>query len=66
MEKPLNREVCEENDYEKLKQEREFLQSLNRSGMKNLILESDSPIYVIGHRSPDTDTVCSAWPMQNY
>lgn len=60
MEKPLDREVCEENDYEKLKQEREFLQSLNRSGMKNLILESDSPIYVIGHRSPDTDTVCSA------
>ena len=32
---------------------------LNRSDLQNLKL-LDGPIYVTGHRSPDTDTVCSA------
>lgn len=36
-----------------------FLQELNRSELENLVLV-DGPIYVIGHKSPDSDTVCSA------
>ena len=32
---------------------------LNRSDLQNLKL-LDGPIYVTGHRTPDTDTVCSA------
>ena len=37
----------------------ERLQQLNRAGIENLIIEEE-PIYVIGHKSPDSDTVCSA------
>ncbi len=40
-------------------QEREQLYSLNRSSMAKLSV-GDGPVYVIGHRSPDSDTVCSA------
>ena len=43
----------EEND------ELKNLQELNRSSIEHLPLE-DGPIYVVGHRSPDADTVCSA------
>ena len=39
--------------------ERELLYTLNRSGIENMSIEGDA-VYVIGHRSPDTDTVCSA------
>ncbi|MDO4796606.1 MAG: DHH family phosphoesterase [Coriobacteriales bacterium] len=41
-------------------QEREHLYALNRSSIEKLNVENDGPIYVIGHRSPDSDTVCSA------
>ena len=37
----------------------ERLQELNRAGIENVIIEKE-PIYVIGHKSPDSDTVCSA------
>lgn len=40
-------------------EERELLQSLNRASIINMSVE-DGPVYVIGHKSPDTDTVCSA------
>lgn len=43
-----------------VQKERELLYTLNRSGIEQMILEGDGPIYVIGHRAPDTDTVCSA------
>ena len=50
-------ELQEQN--EKLLSDQQKLQNLNRSSVEKLILE-DGPIYVIGHRSPDSDTVCSA------
>ena len=37
----------------------EWLYALNRESISNMIIE-DSPVYVIGHCSPDSDTVCSA------
>lgn len=37
----------------------ERLQTLNRSAIEKL-KDTQDTIYVIGHRSPDTDTVCSA------
>ena len=37
----------------------EELQMLNRAGIAKMDIW-DSPVYVIGHRSPDSDTVCSA------
>ena len=37
----------------------EYLQTMNRASIENMVLE-DGPIYVIGHRNPDSDTVCSA------
>ena len=37
----------------------EQLSALNRAGIESLNVV-DGPIYVIGHRSPDSDTVCSA------
>ena len=37
----------------------ERLHALNRASVEKLNTE-DGPIYVIGHRSPDSDTVCSA------
>ena len=40
-------------------EEQKQLYELNRSSIEKLNLE-DGPIYVIGHRSPDSDTVCSA------
>ena len=36
------------------------LQMLNRSSVENMIVEEGKVIYVIGHKSPDSDTVCSA------
>ena len=35
------------------------LQQLNRASVENLSV-GDGPLYVIGHRSPDSDTVCGA------
>ena len=37
----------------------ERLQQLNRASIENVIIEKE-PIFVIGHKSPDSDTVCSA------
>lgn len=44
---------------ERFKQEREYLSNLNRSELEHLDLKSDK-FYVIGHKSPDLDTVVSA------
>jgi manganese-dependent inorganic pyrophosphatase len=38
---------------------RERLFTLNRASIENISIE-DGTVYVIGHRSPDSDTVCSA------
>ena len=40
-------------------QAKEQLAQLNRADMEKLNVE-EGPVYVIGHRSPDSDTVCSA------
>ena len=37
----------------------EFLNTLNRAELETLKLE-DGPVYVFGHKSPDSDTVCSS------
>ena len=39
--------------------ENDALHAANRSSVENMIVE-DGPVYVIGHKSPDSDTVCSA------
>lgn len=44
---------------EKLVNEKEYLQTLNRVDLEHLTV-NDGPIYVIGHKSPDSDTVISA------
>ncbi len=51
--------VGKASEHSDARQERERLYALNRSSIERLIVE-DGPIYVIGHRSPDSDTVCSA------
>ena len=51
--------VGKASEHSDARQERERLYALNRSSIEKLIVE-DGPIYVIGHRSPDSDTVCSA------
>ena len=45
---------------EEYARKQEQLQMLNRSSVENMIVEGDGVIYVIGHMSPDSDTVCSA------
>lgn len=42
-----------------LREERERLYGLNRSALENMTV-GDGPVYVVGHTSPDSDTVCSA------
>ena len=44
---------------ESYREEREYLYKLNRSELEHLDLKSDK-FYVIGHKSPDLDTVVSA------
>lgn len=44
-----------DRDRDKLEQ----LYKLNRDSLANIVVE-EGPIYVIGHKSPDSDTVCSA------
>ena len=44
---------------DKLTKENGALHEANISSIKNMSIE-DGPVYVIGHKSPDTDTVCSA------
>ena len=39
--------------------ENDALHAANRSSVANMIVE-DGPVYVIGHKNPDSDTVCSA------
>ena len=41
-------------------QQQQQLQTLNRNSIQNMIVEEGKTIYVIGHKSPDSDTVCSA------
>ena len=36
-----------------------WLQALNRASIANMSI-GEGPVYVIGHRSPDSDTICSA------
>ena len=38
---------------------REQLYALNRASIANISI-GEGPVYVIGHRSPDSDTICSA------
>ena len=40
-------------------EETEWLHAMNRASIANMSI-GDGPVYVIGHRSPDSDTVCSA------
>ena len=40
-------------------EDREWLYAMNRESIANMSIE-ESPVYVIGHCSPDSDTVCSA------
>jgi len=47
--------VIPDNDVEEI----EWLHAMNRASIANMKIE-DSPVYVIGHCSPDSDTVCSA------
>jgi len=42
-----------------IREEQKQLQVLNRKSIANIDIQ-DGPVYVIGHRSPDSDTVCSA------
>ncbi len=44
---------------EQLVNEKKRLQELNRSSISNMVLE-EGPIYVIGHKNPNSDTVCTA------
>ena len=39
--------------------ENDALHAANRSSVEKMIVEN-GPVYVIGHKSPDSDTVCSA------
>ena len=39
--------------------ESDALHEVNRSSVERMIVE-EGPVYVIGHKSPDSDTVCSA------
>ena len=39
--------------------ENDALHAANRSSVANMIVE-DGPVYVIGHKNPDSDTVCTA------
>ena len=51
---PAEAEISEDH-----KEQLETLQKLNRQSIENLG-KADGPIYVIGHKSPDSDTVCTA------
>lgn len=42
-----------------LNADKKLLQELNRSSIENMVLQ-EGDIYVIGHKSPDSDTVCTA------
>lgn len=42
-----------------VREAQEQLYALNRASIEKMNIE-DGPVYVIGHRSPDSDTVCSA------
>lgn len=41
-----------------MREKQQTVYELNRAGMENM--STDGTVYVIGHRSPDSDTVCSA------
>lgn len=46
-------------ELQELQLQRDELAELNRSSIMSMVLD-EGPIYVIGHKSPDSDTVCSA------
>ncbi len=52
---PVNSEAVTSGNTDKAEQ----LQLLNRAALQNMNI-AEGPIYVIGHMSPDSDTVCSA------
>ena len=45
---------------DQIQKERQELYELNRSSIEKMSIEEGKQVYVIGHRSPDSDTVCSA------
>ena len=49
-----------EETINELLEDRELLYQLNRDSIENIGIEEGKTVYVIGHKSPDTDTVCSA------
>lgn len=55
----LGYNVAKNNVAKKYEEDKLYLQELNRGDLEKLVLV-DGPIYVIGHKSPDSDTVCSA------
>lgn len=55
----LGQQSAEQKAEQKFLAEKEFNIMLNRAELETLKLE-DGPIYVFGHKSPDSDTVCSA------
>ena len=54
----LEKQAVLQTQYDSLLEQQEDLQFLNRASIEKM--SAEGTIYVIGHRSPDTDTVCSA------
>ena len=52
--------IGKNNTIKEYKEKEELLYSLNRNSIENISIENNGVIYVIGHKSPDTDTVVSA------
>ncbi len=44
---------------DQMKKDAARLQQLNRASIENMLIEGET-VYVIGHKSPDSDTVCGA------
>ena len=52
--------IGKNNTIKEYKEKEELLHLLNRNSIENISIENNGVIYVIGHKSPDTDTVVSA------
>ncbi len=55
----VNVKDTQKQDQDQDRDRLEQLYKLNRDSLANIVVE-EGPIYVIGHKSPDSDTVCSA------
>ena len=55
----VNVKDIQKQDQDQDRDRLEQLYKLNRDSLANMKVE-EGPIYVIGHKSPDSDTVCSA------